>query len=662
MSPSANNHLRLSDIALAAVAARCGGACQSDSPEMRRLAEAAGRVNRLGSPDAALRSALAAPGTSDDNLLRLHAEMSLSAAELLTIALAVAVDEDPVAGRVLAHVQAPVGGSRPTLGLIAESFREIPACADSVLAAILNGSAAASGLLVLGDDSAPVPERTAAVPVPLSLALAGRDSRMPGTAIGLDGANAVPLPPSILAEAKRHAAALRADGHRSLVLRSGSRSEARSVALAVAQALGMRPAFVETDRVAGLGPWLLLRGLIPVFCFDLAPGERVRLPGLPGYRGPLLALLGLEGAVEPPDGSSANWVLPVPGREERRLLWQSALERNAKINGTKTARAVRALSRRLAADYRHCAGRIAHVAGVASHYAAVRERQLPGRIDILDAHWTAEGGGLESLAQPVRVSVPDRALVAPPALRASLDDLILRCRMREQLSQGLGLSAAARYRPGVRALLTGPSGTGKTLAANWIATRLGLPLYRVDLASVTSKYIGETEKNLSILLARAEHSEVILLFDEADSLFGKRTDVNDANDRFANAQTNYLLQRIESYDGIVVLTSNSRSRFDPSFTRRLDFLIDFPSPGPAERRALWEAHLGQRTQISETELNRIAVLVDFTGGHIRNAVLAAAVRANDARRTVQFPDVLYGVESELRKLGRQVPVELRMAS
>src|SRR2546430_13862603 len=118
---------------------------------------------------------------------------------------------------------------------------------------------------------------------------------------------------------------------------------------------------------------------------------------------------------------------------------------------------------------------------------------------------------------------------------------------------GLGASATARYHPGVRALFVGPSGTGKTLAAGWLATRLGLPLYRVDLASVTSKYIGETEKNLAQLLARAEQAEVILLFDEADSLFGKRTDITDSNDRFANAQTNYLLQRIENYDGIVLL-------------------------------------------------------------------------------------------------------------
>jgi SpoVK/Ycf46/Vps4 family AAA+-type ATPase len=211
----------------------------------------------------------------------------------------------------------------------------------------------------------------------------------------------------------------------------------------------------------------------------------------------------------------------------------------------------------------------------------------------------------------------------------------------------------------VRALFTGPSGAGKTLAAGWIATRLGLPLYRVDLASVTSKYIGETEKNLSQLLARAEQAEVILFFDEADSLFGKRTDISDSNDRFANAQTNYLLQRIENYDGIVLLTSNSQARFDSAFARRLDYVIAFPTPRPEERRALWRSHLGPESTVTAAELNELAALVDLSGGHIRNAVLAAAVRAGRERRDIALPDLVAGIETELRKLGRQVPLPLQ---
>src|SRR4029077_13572514 len=260
------------------------------------------------------------------------------------------------------------------------------------------------------------------------------------------------------------------------------------------------------------------------------------------------------------------------------------------------------------------------------------------------------------LAEPLRAEIPDAALVASPGLKADLEALLLRCQTREDLASGLGVSASTRYRPGVRALFTGPSGTGKTLAAAWIATQLGLPLYRVDLASVTSKYIGETEKNLSHLLARAEQAEVILLFDEADSLFGKRTDITDSNDRFANAQTNYLLQRIENYDGIVLLTSNSQARFDTAFARRIDFVIEFSQPGPEERRAIWLSHLGPRSGLAPNELNQLAALIDFTGGHIRNTVLAAAVCARVEQREVSFNDLIESAEAELRKLGRQLPI------
>jgi SpoVK/Ycf46/Vps4 family AAA+-type ATPase len=275
------------------------------------------------------------------------------------------------------------------------------------------------------------------------------------------------------------------------------------------------------------------------------------------------------------------------------------------------------------------------------------------------AAWVGEGAGLDGLAQPLRDVINDEAMVAPAPLREELGMLLLRCRARDQLVEGLGASARARYRAGVRALFVGPSGTGKTLAAGWLATRLGLPLYRVDLSAVTSKYIGETEKNLAQLLARAEQSEVVLLFDEADSLFGKRTDVKEANDRFANAQTNYLLQRMESFDGITLLTSNSRARFDPAFTRRLDVIIDFPPPGPAERRALWLAHLGASHGLTQRELNRLATAADLSGGAIRNVVLAAAVLVREEGRAVGYADVLCGLAGEYRKQGRQMPVELK---
>ena len=158
---------------------------------------------------------------------------------------------------------------------------------------------------------------------------------------------------------------------------------------------------------------------------------------------------------------------------------------------------------------------------------------------------------------------------------------------------------------------------------------------------------------------RAERAEVILLFDEADSLFAKRTDVQQANDRFANTQTNYLLQRIESYDGITLLTSNSRQRFDDAFTRRLDLIIEFSQPRAAERRALWQSHLGTHHTLSPQQINQLATTADLCGGHIRNAVLSAAVFARVHQRPIHFNDIVQGVYAEYRKLGHQAPASLQ---
>ncbi len=198
------------------------------------------------------------------------------------------------------------------------------------------------------------------------------------------------------------------------------------------------------------------------------------------------------------------------------------------------------------------------------------------------------------------------------------------------------------------------------MAASWLATRLGQPLYRVDLAAIASKYIGETEQNLGHLLDVAEAADVILLFDEADSLFANRTEVRDASDRHANAVVNYLLARLEGHAGIVLLTANSRARFDAAFARRLDAVIEIPLPGPEERRSLWRSHLGTSHHISSSDLNRLAAAVDLAGGHIRNVILTAALIARHEQRLIAWDDIFAGLVSEYRKLGRAVPAELHL--
>ena len=643
----------LHELALAAVGALVLHTTADPVPELDYLRRHHERVVRSGEWGQMLLEALRSPASGDRSLLDLAADLELSPLEILTIALAAAVENDSVVGRALARVQAPMGGGRPTLGLLVAALGRMLEADASPWNVLINGHAVRTGILFVQNDTAPLPERTVSVPVPLCLALAGHTAHWPGITVGPAAAQNVPLPESIVAEAHRQARALVGSGNAALMIRCGSPSEGRAVATTLARSLGRKAAFVDTDTVAGLGPWLHLCHLLPVFVAELAPTEHRTLPELPGYTGPVLALGGPEGNVESPRGPVPGWTIPIPSPAERAILWQSAV-----------GEASADLAHQLAAHHRHGAGRIAQVGRLARHYAQLTANGKSGHTpvvspaDVAAAAWTGEAGGLDALAEPLRAPVPHEALVTAPALRSALDLLLLRCRSRDGLVDGLGAAATTRYRPGVRALFTGPSGTGKTLAAGWIATHLGLPLYRVDLANVTSKYIGETEKNLARLLARAEQAEVILLFDEADSLFGKRTDIRDSNDRFANAQTNYLLQRIESYDGLVLLTSNSKARFDSAFTRRLDVVLEFPLPNPDERRALWLAHLGPRHSLAPAELNRLAALADLAGGHIRNAVLTAALLARHDGRPIALTDCVRGLEEEFRKVGRPPPNEL----
>lgn len=639
-------HVTLSTYALAALAAHLQDTpIEGASPEVQFLLEQRAAIDPSQTWLESLRHHIQKPPAKDLPLLRLRQKLDLTSAELLTVALALAVEEEVMVGRAVAWLQAPLGGSRPTLGLLAATLEMLTNGEVHPISLLVTGVAVQSGLLTLMNEAAPLPERTVSVPLHLGLALGGTDGSLSGTTIGLGDTPEVPLATSILATAQQWAVSLQTDSQRLLVLRTGSMAEGKSVALAIAHALQTRPLFIDTDKTASLAPWLLLRHLLPVFCFDLAPGDRKIIPSLPLYAGPVLVLCGPDGSAEAPGKTALSWSIPVPNREERQQLWQTALGNEE-------------LATDLARHHRHSSGRIAQLSRLACHHQTLRGSVQPQREDVAAAAWAGEGVGLDALAQPLPDAIPAEALVMTPALQTELLLLLLRCRSRDRLTENLGISTTARYHPGVRALFVGPSGTGKTLAAGWLATQLEMPLYRVDLASITSKYIGETEKNLAQLLARAEQAEVVLLFDEADSLFGKRTDVKDSNDRFANAQTNYLLQRIESFDGITLLTSNSRSRFDSAFSRRLDMIVEFPLPGPEERRSLWQSHLGDHHHLTPKDLNQLAASIDLTGGHIRNAVLAAAVVAQDQQRSIAFADVVQGLNSEYRKLGRQMPSEL----
>ncbi len=220
-----------------------------------------------------------------------------------------------------------------------------------------------------------------------------------------------------------------------------------------------------------------------------------------------------------------------------------------------------------------------------------------------------------------------------------------------------GFSRLTPLGRGTTALLAGPSGTGKTMAAQVLARSLGLDLYRVDLAGVVSKYIGETEKHLRELFEACERAPVLLLFDEADALFGKRTQVSDAHDRYANIEIDYVLQRMEQFDGVAVLATNRKGDLDTAFIRRLRFIIDFAPPGPAERERMWRIALGGATGpagrplAGQLDWQALGRELDLTGAGIKSVALAAAFLAWSDGGPITERQVLAAARRELAKQG-----------
>jgi hypothetical protein len=241
-------------------------------------------------------------------------------------------------------------------------------------------------------------------------------------------------------------------------------------------------------------------------------------------------------------------------------------------------------------------------------------------------------------------------LVLPPERLAALREFLAWVRHRDTVVRRWG----ARPVGGPVALFAGPSGTGKTFAAAVLAGELGWPLYRVDLGLLVSKYIGETEKNLNALFDAAHGRELVLQFDEADSLFGRRGDVRDARDRYANLEVSHLLARIEQHDGPCVLTTNLRRHLDPAFARRFQLVLDFPRPGPVERERLWRTLLPPRAPLDPRVDLAAAGAIPLTGGGIRNAALHAAVLAVDAGEAIGPGHLALAAWRELGKDGSEV--------
>lgn len=621
---------------------------------------------------AAVGRARRAPHPGDQALARLADALDLSDAELTACALVLAAELDVRVARAVASLQGTAGGAGPalpTLGLLARLAVQCALMPDEddarAVSALLAGPAFSSGLLTLSREGRGAAEGSVAIPLPLVAAL-GRDhprGRVHPAEFGALSAAPLPVPDwSLPATLMERLAALADEASRHpesvVIVRAPGMDEAKPIAALLARKMGRQPVAVA-GQVAGshgqppsrtgggLEPWLTVIEAVPVIALDAAPGEVWALPAFHWHRGPVLVAAGAEGEVDAGARTRIEFNVPWPSIPERAEMLRASLPGDRR---GMPAHHVEGLARRSRVGYAML-HRIAEAVGQAA----------PGDADAVCSAATEAAASrgartLAPLALPVTTRILESAFVVPEGLRRDMALLLARCEERETLTDTLGAAFSARYSPGVKALFVGASGTGKTLAAQWLAMRLAKPLFRVDLSAVSSKYIGETEKNLAQLLARAEGLDAVLLFDEADSLFGARTEVKQANDRFANAQTNYLLARIESFEGTALLTSNSQERFDHAFLRRLDAVVEFPLPTASERRALWDVHLGAGHALSPPQLNRLAAEVDFAGGHIRNTVLSAALLARSrGAPLIEWRDALDACAVEYAKLGRRPP-------
>jgi len=273
--------------------------------------------------------------------------------------------------------------------------------------------------------------------------------------------------------------------------------------------------------------------------------------------------------------------------------------------------------------------------------------------DVYEACREQSAGRLSDLAVAIRPSCGWDDLVLPADRIEQLRDICAQVRYHHQVFGGWGFGAWGTRGMGVTALFSGPPGTGKTMAAEVLAGDLGLDVYKVDLSGVVSKYIGETEKNLRRIFIEARSGNAILFFDEADALFGKRTEVSDAHDRYANIETSYLLQQMEQYDGVVLLATNLRQNLDEAFTRRIRFIVEFPFPDADSRARIWRTHFPPAAPIApDVDVEFLAREFAVAGGTIRNIVLNAAFLAAADGGVIDRRHILHGTRREFEKIGR----------
>jgi hypothetical protein len=545
------------------------------------------------------------------------------------------VEEDPRFALLFDVLQGGAGHQRPTVGLLVGWWEDAsPGDMRAALRQLLD-----LGVCGLGDGDSLRPECALQVAPLVWDLLRGDAVEDVGDGVRhharatLAPAEALVVPPEVRASL-RALPPLLEDGSVSTVVVRGPRAGGRRTVLGALAASAGRGvlAVPRLDRRAGVLATLL--HAVPLLVLELGPAETAELSRPAGLDGPLGIVLGRQGGI----GGSAmdgaiTLTLGLPDADARRRHWEATLGHGADVE-------------LLADRFRMTGGNIRRVARLARAAVALDGGRRVEPADVRHAGRALGRETLDTLAAALPPAGDWSRLATDERTRDELALLELRCRHRERLrTEGAG----------VRALFTGPSGTGKTLAARVLASMLEIDLYRLDLSTVVNKYIGETEKNLSRVFERAEELDVALLLDEGDSLLTQRTDVQTAHDRYANLETNYLLQRLETFEGILIVTTNAGDRIDGAFQRRMDVVIDFRAPDVAERWEIWHLHLPPGHTVAGELLEQVALRCALTGGQIRNAVVHATLLGL-AADGLGSSELEAAVRREYRKIGGVCPL------
>jgi adenylate kinase family enzyme len=396
-------------------------------------------------------------------------------------------------------------------------------------------------------------------------------------------------------------------------------------------------ALAEAALAAALG-----EGLVCIDGLDnLSPSARARLERVLSEHTAQIVVLAASPreAVALGDLTLVRVDVPLPALSERRTVWEG-------LTGAGNADDV-------AAKFLLSVSQIRAGAEIARLAANGRGVEVPEPADLDLGARHASSSRVGELASQLPPGYRWDDLVVPDRQRDLLRSISAYLRHRDRVLSEWGYERTLARTQGLKVLFAGESGTGKTMAAQVLAAELGLDLFRVDLATVVSKYIGETEKNLERIFTAADGSNAILFFDEADALFGKRSEVSDSHDRYANIEVAYLLQRMEAYPGAAILATNFKRNIDDAFVRRLDFVIDFPFPEASDRRRIWERILPtEAPRADDIDLDFLATQFKLSGGSIRNCSLAAAFRAADEDSEIQMRHLVRAVAQEYGKQGR----------